>query len=175
MRDSRNAIYFRHDGFINTIVVPFIMRCHLEYPIHNTRVNISREHTHRPFVVSWALYRIPSTWVSVTVVKWVVGFIIWPPAPYGTTTNFPLVAFPSWSTCVGRKFYAPRFASPATCRFTWHDKCLIVWTHWVSTPNSFTSFDVISIDPCLNTKFSTRHTSDHFVFHDKRSISICLC
>src|SRR5262249_61878526 len=78
----------------DAVVVPLVVGRHLIDPLGHAGVGIAREDSHRPFVVTRPLTRVPGRGVARTVVDEVQLRIIRDPAPGAAAADLPLVALP---------------------------------------------------------------------------------
>src|SRR5207244_8832141 len=102
VRESRNRIAadltLRENALIDAVVIPAIMRRHLIRPRGYSRVRLSREERHGPFVVAWTLSGIPCSGISGSIIKQIELRIVGVPAPCRAAAQFPLFVFPRLQT-----------------------------------------------------------------------------
>ena len=149
----------REDHFVDAVIVPLIVRCHLVEPLGHTCVDVTCHDGHGPTVVTRTLCRVPRGRVTCTVVHQVFFQIRGIPAPCGAATDHPLVAFPGVCTRV----WANRLAE--VCCILGISQNVAVRTHGIRAPCKRTVCDVVRGYRTTNTEFTTGNTDDDFVFH----------
>ena len=82
------------DHLVDAVVIPFVMRRHLEDPFGDAGVGIAGKNGHRPFVVPRPLRRVPRAGVARAVINQVQLRVVGVPAPGIAAADLPLVALP---------------------------------------------------------------------------------
>jgi hypothetical protein len=80
--------------FVDAVVVPFVMGCHLVGPLGHAGVGIAGEDGHRPAVVARPLLRVPGARVARAVIEEIELGIPGVPPPGRTAADLPLIALP---------------------------------------------------------------------------------
>ena len=145
------------DVFVDTIVIPLVMRGHLIEPFGHTGIDITCHQGHGPAVVTRTLRGVPCRGVARAIIEQVFVQIGRIPAPRGAATDFPLVAFP----CVGAGIRAYGLAQMRGVFRINED--IAVRTHGIGTPDQLACCHIIRRCVAPDTKFTARDTNDDLV------------
>src|SRR5262249_51706499 len=153
MRESFSRLALERDvdedHFVDTVVVPPIVRRLLKRPLRLPRIRVAREDRHRPFVVAGTLIGIPRSRISRAVVEQVQLRVVAVPAPRRAAAPFPLVALPGF--------------------FRSWESDFRLWSRAVHAPDLLAGVHIVRGDDPAHAEFAAADAGDYFVFdHERR-------
>ena len=163
-RLGRLAVHRRigQDHFVHAIIIPLIMRRHLEHPLRHARVQVARKDGHGPFIVARALRRVPRAGIARSVIHQVQARVVGKPAPRAAAAILPLITLPG----LQRAVLADRLA---------HDRGRVrieldhvVGTGGVRHPGLAAVRDVIRGHTALNAEFAAADADQDLVLDHER-------
>ena len=150
------------DVLVHGVVVPHVVRRHLECPHHLAGVRIARQNRGSPLVVTGALVLIPRPGIAGAVINEIERGIIGEPAPHRATTCFPCVARPRRSAEV-----LPPIVGVERLEFR-TDLHVLVGPDVVGAPDFLSSSCIERGDPSAHSHLATARPHDDFPFHHYR-------
>ena len=158
--------------FIDTVVIPLVMRRHLINPFRLAAIEVTRKNRHRPLVITGALRWVPGAGVPRAVVNQVGGRVIAVPAPSGAATDFPLITLP----CFERRVLADRrhlSVGPGHGGVGIHQH-FGIWPDRIAFPDLLAGLDVIGSEVAPHAKLATADARQNLVFENVRCVGVGL-
>jgi len=142
--------------FVDAVIIPRVVRRHLERPFRHTRIGVTRENRHRPLIVAGTLRRIPRAGIARAVIEQIEFGIVGIPSPRRAAADFPLVGLPGLRTGI---FRTGELGADAN---------IAIGARAVRAPRFFAGIEAIGGQVTANAIFAAGDADDDFVLHHER-------
>ena len=147
------------DVLVHRVVIPHVVRCHLERPHHFAGVSVASQNRRRPLVVAGALVLVPRPGVAGAVIDQIERRIVRDPSPYRAPAGLPRITWPRRDTeilaaIVGVK----RFELRANLH-------ILVGANVVGAPDLLPRRRIECGDPAPHSHLSTARANDDLPLH----------
>jgi hypothetical protein len=151
------------DVFIDGVVVPFVVRSQLKYPLRQARIRTARENRGGPLVVARPLIGVPCARIGSAVIDEVQIGIVADPPPRRRPAVLPLIALPALDAEIG---FADRLAHHQ--RRLRVDEHVLVGAGTIGAPYYAPILNTVGCERSAHPVFSAGVAYDDLVAHDER-------